>query len=374
VLTAALSLGGITAVGAGEPRVPAAVDAVHPFFASLGANGRACASCHYPDDGWTITPGRLQRRFESTDGLDPVFRPADGADCATADVASVEARRTAYSRLLDKGLIRVTLAVPLNAEFEVLAADNPYGCSSREQLSLYRRPPPLMNFDVLSVVMWDGRHSTGGRALEDDLAAQAIEAAQLHGEADRPPTAGQVSAIVAFQRSLAPSHPRSANRAVDPRLAAAISRGEAVFKTRVFLIAGVAGFNDERGQTLIVGSCLTCHDVHTVGRRTATALLDIGVNHPARRTPDLPVFTLRCTRTGEIVHTLDPGRALVTGACRDIGKIKEPVLRGLAARAPYFHNGSAPTLLEVVEFYNGRFQIGLSPQEKDDLVTFLRTL
>jgi cytochrome c peroxidase len=53
---------------------------------------------------------------------------------------------------------------------------------------------------------------------------------------------------------------------------------------------------------------------------------------------------------------------------------KGPILRSLAARAPYFHNGSAATLAEVVEFYNTRFNIGLSAQEKSDLVAFLKAL
>jgi cytochrome c peroxidase len=53
---------------------------------------------------------------------------------------------------------------------------------------------------------------------------------------------------------------------------------------------------------------------------------------------------------------------------------KGPILRGLAARAPYFHNGSAATLAEVVEFYNRRFDIGLSAQEKFDLIAFMKAL
>src|SRR5262249_39100272 len=51
------------------------------------------------------------------------------------------------------------------------------------------------------------------------------------------------------------------------------------------------------------------------------------------------------------------GRALVTGRCEDIGKFKVPTLRALAARAPYFHNGSAATLEDVVEFYDRRFPL-----------------
>ncbi|MGI8567940.1 MAG: hypothetical protein ACR2KT_02055 [Methylocella sp.] len=70
----------------------------------------------------------------------------------------------------------------------------------------------------------------------------------------------------------------------------------------------------------------------------------------------------------------DPGRALISGNCADIGKIKGPILRGLAARAPYFHNGSAANLLDAVNFYDKRFNIGFTDQQKEDLVNFLKTL
>jgi cytochrome c peroxidase len=65
---------------------------------------------------------------------------------------------------------------------------------------------------------------------------------------------------------------------------------------------------------------------------------------------------------------------LITGKCADIGKVKGPILRGLAARAPYFHNGSAATLKDVVEFYNRRFDIGLTDREKADFAAFLASL
>lgn len=50
------------------------------------------------------------------------------------------------------------------------------------------------------------------------------------------------------------------------------------------------------------------------------------------------------------------------------------MLRGLAARAPYFHNGSAADLAAAVDFYDTRFNLNLSDQEKADLVAFLQTL
>jgi cytochrome c peroxidase len=70
----------------------------------------------------------------------------------------------------------------------------------------------------------------------------------------------------------------------------------------------------------------------------------------------------------------DPGKAMISGKWTDIGKTKGPMLRGLGARAPYFHNGSARDLRDVVKFYNARFNIGLTPRQSRDLVTFLGAL
>jgi cytochrome c peroxidase len=87
----------------------------------------------------------------------------------------------------------------------------------------------------------------------------------------------------------------------------------------------------------------------------------------------LPLFRVTCA-TGQTIYTQDPGRALVTGKCADTGAIVPQQLRGLAARAPYFANGSAPTLRDVVEFYDRRYKSGYTEREKQDLVNFLKTL
>jgi cytochrome c peroxidase len=102
--------------------------------------------------------------------------------------------------------------------------------------------------------------------------------------------------------------------------------------------------------------------------------LDIGLAEASRRTTDLPLITLRNKATGAIVKTSDPGRALITGQWADINKFKGPILRGLAARPPYFHNGSAATLPDVVDFYEQRFKIGLSARQRADLAAFLASL
>ena len=166
----------------------------------------------------------------------------------------------------------------------------------------------------------------------------------------------------------------------------AIARGQSIFNTRQFTITAVAGLNGATfsngvtGPQTIVSTCGICHDTPNVGNHSVAAPLNIGVADPpgGRNVLDtsyLPVLKI-CQKPAltTCVTTTDPGRALITGQYADAGKFKGPVLRGLAARAPYFHNGSARTLLDVVDFYDTRFHIGFTPQEKADLVAFLGAL
>ena len=49
-------------------------------------------------------------------------------------------------------------------------------------------------------------------------------------------------------------------------------------------------------------------------------------------------------------------------------------LRGLWQHAPYFHDGSARTLADVVAHYDRVRRLGLTDQQKRDLVEYLKTL
>ena len=170
---------------------------------------------------------------------------------------------------------------------------------------------------------------------------------------------------------------------------ASIARGEQIFNTQPLTISDVPGLTT--GTQQIIGTCTTCHDTPNVGNHSFPLPLDIGTGHSLQyetdsniiaglqqlQHPSLPVFQLVCTQgsqTGQTFYTTDPGKALISGQCSDIGRIKGPILRGLAARAPYFHNGAATNLSQVVNFYIKRFQMGLSPQQKQDLINFLQTL
>jgi cytochrome c peroxidase len=158
----------------------------------------------------------------------------------------------------------------------------------------------------------------------------------------------------------------------------AISRGEAIFNTRQFVIDNVPGLNggpqDPVAGPIRTGTCTICHDTPNAGNHSVAMALNIGIADASRRAPDLPLYTVRNRTTGDLVQTTDPGRAMVTGKWRDLGKFKGPILRALAARPPYFHDGSAASLADVVAFYETRFHLRLTDREKADLIAFLRAL
>jgi hypothetical protein len=296
-------------------------------------------------------------------------------------------------------------------------------------VSIYRRPLPSTNLRFLSAIMWDGR--------EDSLQSQANDATLGHAQADAPPSDAQIAQIVAFESGISTAqeidrkagslhgggatggavalslqnfyigindplghNPTGATfdpsifdlykpwlgargNSDDVSLRQSIARGEEVFNTTTINITDVAGLNDVLNLPSIPGFCGTCHDSPDVGNHSVKAPLNIGIADAGAKAPPvldisrLPVFTLTCQAgplTGQTFMVTDPGRALITGQCGDIGKLKGPILRALASRAPYFHNGSAATLTDVVEFYDQRFGIGLTAQQKLDLVNFLNAL
>jgi hypothetical protein len=181
----------------------------------------------------------------------------------------------------------------------------------------------------------------------------------------------------------------------------AIAAGETIFNTHPINIRGVRGLNDNPALgDSIPGFCTSCHDTPNVGNHSVALPLDIGTSHSLAQEidpaisaalsqlsfPDVPVYLISgcpdpfatATPNGlnppESFYTTDPGKALITGKCSDFNRGKGPILRGLAARAPYFHNGAARDLNEIVNFYNQRFQMNLSDQDKTNLIAFLNSL
>jgi cytochrome c peroxidase len=422
-------------VGSFQPNGPTTT-AVNAFFQSLGTNGRTCFTCHQPQDGWTISVSDIRARFNA-DPTDPLFQVIDGATCPNADVSTQAAQLNAYQLLLTKGLIRIGLPLPPGLQFKITSVNDPYNCNNNPTtgltspttgvVSTYRRPLPTTNLGFLTTIMWDGR--------EPSLSSQAADATLIHAQATAPPTQAQLQQFTGFELGVFAAQeydnkalylddgvsggPVNLSRLVsgffiginhaDPTAGAfnplifnlynawsnlqgqsrqinqqeSIARGQSLFNTMPINITGVAGLNDVLGQPTIVGTCGTCHDTPDVANHSLNALFNTGVTGAGATQPSpletggLPVFNVTCTwgaLAGQTFQFTDLGLATITGSCADLGKIKVPILRGLAARAPYFHNGTAPNLNYVVDFYNNRFNIGFTDQQETDLVNFLNSL
>jgi hypothetical protein len=443
----------------------------HPFFEPIGTNGRACVTCHQPENAMSISVESIQERWRATQGKDPLFAAVDGSNCPdlpAADPAS-------HSLLLQRGLFRVFLPWPpkaadgtaIDPEFKLEVVRDPTGCnssakyglkSSNPMVSVYRRPRVVanmpyvthQNFGVGAFVGKNGSPSsrdpdTGkpvsmnlmSDARQPTLKTQAVEAAINHLQAAQPPTAKQLEQITAFERrvfvaqverdgagslveadgppafgprNLASDEPgvlgNNTTRFVFPMgeawtkpqpndvadMRASIRRGHDVFFLRTFWIRDSMHLNTVGLGNPTKRTCATCHGMHMTAMDVANGWMDIGTtNQPwARETPEnpwtkekpqMPLFRIECKSEvpphpylGRVFYTQDPGRALISGKCNDVGTIVMQQFRGLAARAPYFSNGSASSLRELIDFYDRRYNIQYSEQERLDLEHFLGSL
>lgn len=274
-------------------------------------------------------------------------------------------------------------------------------------------------------IMWDGR--------EPSLASQARDATLIHAQANVAPTTAQIQQIIDFETgffsaqvtgphnldltqlslagpivlsSQAPGQLTQATGGApttfalfstwpdslsDKAARESIAGGEVVFNTKRFLITNDAGANPlptpSKPSTPISATCSSCHSQKFSGNGIfAGAQQDLGIGGTSASfggpapSSFLPIFKITCKAGvtqgfhGSTITTNDPGLALITGKCADVGKFTVPQLRGLAAHPPYFSDGSAATLMDVVNFYDKRFQINFTAQEKEDLVHFLNSL
>jgi cytochrome c peroxidase len=401
---------GIELIGATSPMPPGSIPNNHPFpnpggkaatfstqgsvnltgeyFQAQGTNGRSCASCHTPKEAWSINPGTLERLFDETGGTHPVFNLLD-ANNPNADVSTVEARRAAYSMLLSRGVFRRGGAPRPNSEWELIAAEDPHGFASLTRLVHWRRSMPTINFALGSAtVNWDGGNSIGA----DQHAGLVNQATRnVTGGQQGPPAPPEVIAdIVAFEESLftaqliVPGVGRlnSGGARGGPEALSTMTKVEGRFDIfdawaghgnprRVQIARGQELFNNTNAGGR---SCNACHNSANNGTNINNLLFDIRTASAEARTPDLPLFTFRNRTTGEIRQLTDAGRGNITGLWNDLGRFKTPTLRALAARAPYFHNGIAATLEDVVRHYETHLGFIFTDQERADLVAFLNAL
>jgi hypothetical protein len=364
------------------------IDLTGPFFTPQGSNGRSCATCHAAQHAWSITPETIRLLFLATQGTHPIFNALD-ADNPDQDLSTVQARWANYNMLLTRGVFRRGGAPRADREWDIVTAEDPHGFANTNRLVQWRRAQPTINFDLGSVtVAWDG-----GNTVSADQAANLTNQAtrNVTGAQQGQPAAPEVIAdIVAFERSLSTAQAFSFTAGL---LDHGGAQGGADAVARMTPIEGRFDLFDAwigstiaaraqiaRGQELFntVNAngrrCNACHNSSNNGTSVSGAFFDVGAASAESRTPDLPLYTIRNRTTGEVRQLTDTGRGNVTGLWSDLGRFKTPTLRGLAARAPYFHNGIAATLEDVVRHYEKRLGFVFSDQERADLVAFLKAL
>ena len=388
----------------------------HPFFRPLGANGRGCITCHQLSNGMSVAPKTLAERWSQTSGTDAVFAAVDGSNCPDLP----QTMRASHSLLLERGLFRIEEPWPaqgVTPEFTVAVVRDPTGCNGaarRGMISVYRRPRTVANLHYL-----EGSNAFTADSRASTLEAQATDAFHKHMQGAGALDADDMERIVAFERQIFVSQGRddvggdlssfgapqllgswslSRNRALpagsgmtvagwadtstnaEAEFKRSVERGSVVFSSRTFPITNTANLHGGKAMT---GTCATCHSDRMTGAGTTQAWMDVGTTSLPWAGDDqaLPLFKVTCAKDtaphpylGRVIYTNDPGRALVTGKCADVGSLVMQQLRGLSARAPYFTGGSAKDLRAVVDFYDRRYAAHYTEREKQDLVNFMSVL
>lgn len=361
-------------------------------LAGLGGNGRACSTCHVASDAFQLTPSTAEARFQSLQAArvtnpsadDPLFRAIDADDFRTNGNAASN-----FSNLRQRGLVRITMPLPPNMRLLDCGSTIPCPASalptSETVADVWRSTPSVFNVNVTGpdgqIPFWPrAPNTTGGYQLDgrvDTLQNQALGALHGHAGVTSDPLASWLDDVAGFEQAL-----------VTPREPAVLTQQE------------------QDGKAVFTRSCATCHGgvgtttplTVSAGFAQITRYSDISTAFPRSVdavTPTNPtprwVFNRASqlagnARTYEITFadgfklrrtTTDPGRALLTGfvfsapapvapaVCAhppcgspvqdDWQKFDNAPLFGIAGTAPYFHNNSAATLVDVLDHYEQFF-------------------
>ncbi|HEY8361009.1 MAG TPA: cytochrome c peroxidase [Ramlibacter sp.] len=224
---------------------------------------------------------------------------------------------------------------------------------------LGRASPTIVNLAYNTQFTWDGR--------KKDLEEHAVGPHRHLSTAGYQAAATRLGALAGYQALFAKAYPG------EPVNVDTIAKALAVFQRSVisndapfdrWLAGDTQALTPEQYRGFKVfsdpakGNCAACH---TGGNFTDNGFHNVGLK------------------------TADPGRFNIRKVAAMKGAFKTPTLRDIELTAPYFHNGAAETLRDVVEYYarGGEDrsnvspdikQLNLSAQEKDELVAFLRAL
>jgi len=368
-LVVAIALGGGCASG-NDPENIVATKGGHLFEnETFGGNGRTCRTCHSRENG-TLTPTQVEALFVSDPG-DPLFRSIDSDD----------GYGNAYTRLREKATIRVTLPLPPNIRIK----EDP----TATMFTVNRGVPTTLDISLTDqVLMADGRAA--------DLPAQALGAIEAHYQAPGPASTADAQAIAAFEATAgffsSAATERFARGGAAPELPA--GNTDAEVRGRRFFEPG--------------GQCAVCHDgpmlnttsadnaAFGAGSRVESNLVSVnaeplglvGGNFTTNANVDRTWIITGAGDNGNDLEIVAPdlGIALITGRRAHVTLFKIQTLRNISQTPPYFRDGSAKTLNDVVNHYQKFINAvgdicdkktgacNITDQGKSDLVAFLNLL
>jgi cytochrome c peroxidase len=353
----------------------------------LGGNGRSCADCHVPSEGFQLSPATARARFEALQERrvhdpqadDPLFRPVDADDFRENGDAASD-----FSNLVENGLVRVTMPLPLNVKLIDPATGQP---SAETSVDLWRAVMPVLNVAITGpdgvLPIWppgaprppimgqdpNGPNRQGGYQHDGrfgTLQEQARGALLAHAQVTEEPPAGMLDDLAAFQQTLF-SSPGVALLAEailsdstpfpdpDPPLDEIEEQGKGVFvRACAQCHGGTLHPSGSTPEATIVRPIVRYHNIMTSCPRAATDGL---VPCPPRLARNARTYRItRADGSFQLATTSDPGRLLLTGQPADLNVMDVTQLRGIANTAPYFHNNSAATLEEVLDHYDAFFR------------------
>jgi cytochrome c peroxidase len=348
----------------------------------LSGNGRSCADCHMPSEGFQLSPAAARARFDALrekleqnkNADDPLFRPVDADDFRINGDNAID-----FSNLLDNGLVRVTMPLPLNVKLIDPATGQP---SEETSVDLWRAVMPVLNVAITGpdgvLPVWppgaprppimgqdpNGPNRQGGYqhdARFGTLQEQARGALFAHAQVSVEPPQRMLDDLAAFQQTLF-SSPQAGVLAgailssstpfpdPDPELNEVEQQGKVIFNRACAQChGGTTHPSGSTPETSFVRPIVRYHNIQTACPRPTT---DGYLPCPERLARNARMYRITLANgTFQFVTTSDPGRLLLTGQPADLGVMDITQLRGISRTAPYFHNNSAATLEEVIDHY-----------------------
>ncbi len=367
----------------------------------LGGNGRSCADCHMPSEGFQLSPAAAQARFEALqverehnpNADDPLFRPVGADDFRINGDNAID-----FSNLLENGLIRITMPLPLNVKLIDPITGQP---SEETSVDLWRAVMPVPNVAITGpdgvLPIWppgaprppimgqdpNGPNRQGGYqhdARFGTLQEQARGALFAHAQVSVEPPARMLDDLAAFQQTLfsSPGVELLAGAILsgstpfpdpDPELNELEQQGKVTFNRACAQChGGTLHPSGSTPETTFVRPLVRYHNIQTACPRPAT---DGFAPCPERLARNARTYRITLANGIQFVTTSDPGRLLLTGQPADLGVMDITQLRGISNTAPYFHNNSAATLEEVLDHYDALFRRAARLNPPPNLPPFL---